>query len=251
MKIAIAMFSMVLVSGAYAADEMDLGNSRAAPKDGALRYSGSMEEYKVGETVTKSTWVGVQSGHLSGAMTDDAGAYKLRANATLSEALGLQNNAASPQWMKEIQVEAGAQSAHAPYVLASKESKLMDGLGLDLGAVSAPGGDFRLFAGPVMHYGKNSTGLTYFPRSTNSETDVEHTLVMKNRLRDVGTDMVWMDVDASYKFLRDGAESTGQDFGYAATVGMSKVYAKYAVQPHYEGTEALKTSYELGFDADF
>jgi hypothetical protein len=246
-KLACLGIVALLMSGsAYAADEMDLGNSRAAPKDGAFRYSATMEEYSLDGVKEKANWFGVQSGHLSGAITDKADAYKLRANATLDEVLGLQKAAGAPSWMKEIQVEAGAQTNHAPYTLVSKESKLMDNVGVDLGAVAAPGGDFRLFAGPAFHYGKSMTSVTYFPRSTQSASDVEHTLVMKNRFRDLGNDMVWMDVDASYKMVDDAS-----DYGYAATIGVWKGYAKYAVQPLYEGTQVTKTSYEVGIDAAF
>jgi len=236
-----------LVSGvALAQDEsaMVVPTSQAS----TFRYGYSAESYEKadGSTVEES-WYSARSGHLSGAIDSKLNKYRLRLNANAGDLVGLPDNAA----LKKFQVELGGESNRAPYGLLATELALVKHVNLFVGTVHNPGGSQRFVVGPIMYWSQSHSMLLYYPKPSKSESVVEHSLILKNRVREFGK-LAWLDADASYKVVPSDDQVAGfSDYGYGLTLGVWKLYGKYSVTPYWEGNKVQKTAYEAGIDASF
>lgn len=251
MRIFGVLLALGMSSVAVAQDETSVASGGTIDHP-SFRYGYSSETYETSHgDKTTLNWVSFRSGHITGAVDSDMKNYRLRVNANGGSMLGVQNTELGKKFLNRFQVELGGQSNKVPYALGALELPLVKPVTLFVGTVHNPGGSQRFVVGPVLYYSNSHSLLFYYPKASKSESVVENTLVLRNRIREFG-DNIWLDLDGVQKSVESANEVEGfKDWGYGVTLGLWKLYGKYSETPYYEGTKVARTTYEVGIDASF
>lgn len=238
----------LLASPAFAQEESEIGASVGG--DTSFRYGYAFEDSEAEDgTDVKERWISVSSGHLSAAIDSKMEKHRVVVNANAAELFGLQATAAN-ETLKRFQFEAASGNDRATYGLVAVEAPFVKAVNVYVGSVHNPGGNQRFVVGPVASWSKSKSTLLFFPKASDSDSVIDHTLVLRNRIREI--DYAWFDIDASYKMVDEDDEvDDWSPYGYSAAVGVWKVYAKWALTPYYAGTIVRQTKIEFGVNAQF
>jgi len=245
-----AVLAMVSAS-AFAQEESELALAPAV-ETSSFRYGMSDESYETANGGDyDQRWFSVRSGHLTGAIDSKMDRYSLRVNANGAEVVGLNG---SGLWVEDVlkrfQVELGSASNKSAYGLFAVETSVVKPLNLFIGTIHNPGGNQRFVVGPILYWSKSHTMMLYYPKPSKSDTVVDNSIVVRNRIRE--NDVMWVDLDASYKQVaEDNKVDQWSPYGYGVSVGIWKFYVKLSQTPYYEGTKTLQERTEIGIDASF
>jgi hypothetical protein len=235
---------MFLASPLTAKEVTELG---APQRSSPLKYTYSQERFTVMKDSAyagMNTWTGVKSGILSAAVDPKIEKYRLGLSSNLSTLLGL-----DLPLTKHIQLEAGAETHKAPYMLLGAELPFGP-VNVFVASVHNRGGHHRVMGGPIVYWRNSHSLLFWYPHASSverpvGEVDVKNALALRSKIKEFG-DLMSLDLDLSYKWVADVAHSK-DNFGYGVGVNVWKLSAKLSQTPYYESTNKKLTKYELGF----